>query len=86
MNPTSTRDKVVSQYISGCNPHLTNRFCRVELGLKPTSNTSNLMFHERTKHLQIDCHFIWEKFLSDEIYTEFVGSIDQLAYVLLVEY
>jgi len=35
---TSTRDKANSQYISGCNPHLTNRFCGVELGLKPTSN------------------------------------------------
>ena len=37
-SPTSIRDKVNSQYISGCNPHLTSRFCEVELGLKPTSN------------------------------------------------
>jgi len=35
-SPTSIRDKVNSQYISGCNPHLTSRFCGVELGLKPT--------------------------------------------------
>ena len=53
MNPTSIRDKVNSQYISGCNPDLTSQFCGVELDLKSTSNTSNLMFHERTKHLQI---------------------------------
>ena len=26
-SPTSTKDKANSQYISGCNPHLTNRFC-----------------------------------------------------------
>ena len=37
-SPTSTRDKANSQYIIGCNPHLTNRFCGVELDLKLTSN------------------------------------------------
>ena len=31
---TSTRDKTKLQYISGCNPHLTSKFCGVELGLK----------------------------------------------------
>jgi len=35
---TSTRDKTNSQYISGCNPHLTSQFCGVELSLKPISN------------------------------------------------
>ena len=34
----STGDKVNSQYISRCNPHLTSRFCEVELGLKLISN------------------------------------------------
>jgi len=37
-SPTLTRDNANSQYISGCNPHLTSWFCEVELGLKPTSN------------------------------------------------
>jgi len=37
-SPTSTRDKTNSQYISGCNPHLTSRFCGVELGLNFTFN------------------------------------------------
>ena len=46
-SPTSTRDKEVphrlrdkvnSQYISGCNPHLTSQFCGVVLDLKSTSN------------------------------------------------
>jgi len=35
---TSTRNKVNSQYISGCKLHLTNQFCVIELGLKFTSN------------------------------------------------
>ena len=40
---------------------------------------SNSVFHERTKHIEIDCHFIREKLLSKEIVTEFINSNDQLA-------
>jgi len=46
---TSTRDKVNSQYINGCNPHLTSRFCGVELGLKPTSNMVLESFFKKIK-------------------------------------
>ena len=39
----------------------------------------NPVFHERTKHIEVDCHFIREKIASGCIATSFVNSNDQLA-------
>ena len=43
--------------------------------------SSDLVFHERTKHIEVDCHFIKEKIASRCITTSFVNSNDQLAYI-----
>ena len=40
---------------------------------------SNPVFHERTKHIEVDCHFIREKITSRCVATSFVNSNDQLA-------
>ncbi|RVW89814.1 Retrovirus-related Pol polyprotein from transposon RE2 [Vitis vinifera] len=40
---------------------------------------SNPVFHERTKHIEVDCYFIREKIASGCVATSFVNSNDQLA-------
>ena len=39
----------------------------------------NPVFHERTKHIEVDCHFIREKIASGCVAISFVNSNDQLA-------
>ena len=40
--------------------------------------SSNSVFHERTRHIELDCHFIKEKIASGCMTTSFVNSNDQL--------
>ena len=42
---------------------------------------SNSVFHERTKHTEVDCHFIREKIATGCMTTSFVNSSDQPANV-----
>ena len=39
--------------------------------------SSNPVFHEMTKHIKVDCHFIREKITSGCMTTSFVNSNDQ---------
>jgi Reverse transcriptase (RNA-dependent DNA polymerase) len=50
--------------------------------LGATFLAANLMFHARTKHVEIDYHFVRERVVSKELSVRFLCSKDQLADVL----
>ena len=43
---------------------------------------TNLVFHARTKHIEVDYHFVREKVLRRDVMLKFISIHDQLAYLL----
>jgi len=58
-----------------------NKWSRI-VTIKMPFTSSNPVYHEITKHIEVSCHFVWEKLLFKEINTEFISSNDQVANVL----
>jgi hypothetical protein len=68
-------DSVLSEL--GVERQRTPILCCDNLGV--TYLTANPVFHVRTKHIEIDFHFVRERVATGELEVRFISSSDQLA-------
>lgn len=50
------------------------------------SLASNPVFHARTKHIEVNYHFVREKVIQGDVQILFVGSVDQIADIFTEEF
>nr|GEX31500.1 Gag/Pol polyprotein [Tanacetum cinerariifolium] len=49
--------------------------------LGATYLSANPIFHARTKHVEIDYHFVWEKVSQGDLRVQHISTHDQIAYI-----
>jgi hypothetical protein len=44
--------------------------------------TENLVFHDRSKHIEIKYHYIWDMLQRGDVELQYISTDEQIAYIL----